>query len=87
MKYTVGKYVFAPEKPFQSFEKAVQYIQDKYPELDEVTIEKFLTPKIKRYGNDQSGNITETDSVSQEDDTKNSTASPKRVKSNADKSG
>lgn len=87
MKYTVGTYVIVPEKPFPSFEKAVQYIQEKFPELEEVTIEKFLTPKVKKEdGNDKSGNTFEEDTVSPEAGTKTGPASLKGVKSNADKS-
>lgn len=86
MKYTVGKYVIVPTKPFSSMEKAVQYIQGFYPELEKQTIEKHLTPKITENGNDKPGNITEENSVSAEDDAKTSSAGVKRVKSDSDKS-
>ncbi|WP_241287477.1 hypothetical protein [Chryseobacterium indologenes] len=86
MKYQVGRYVIVPEKPFPSMEKAVQYIQEKYPELEKVTIEKFLTPKVEDNGGNQSGNTSEENSVSPEDGAKASSAGAKGVKSNADKS-
>ena len=85
MKYEVGKYVIVPEKPFSSMENAVQYIQGKYPELDRITIEQYLTPKVK-YGNDQSGNTSEKNTVSQEVDAKDSTTVVDRVKSSSNKS-
>lgn len=84
-KYTVGKYAIVPEKPFRSFEEAVQYIQKKYPELDEATIEKFLTPKITTNGNDQSGNLSEENSAGIQDDTETGTAGTKRVKPSINK--
>lgn len=87
MEYAVGIYKIVPPKPFQSFENAVEYIQEKYPELDVKTIEKYLTPKITNNGNDKSGNLPEENSVSNQDDTKVSTTSVKGVKSNTDKPG
>lgn len=86
MKYTVGKYVIVPEKPFSSMEKAVQYIQEKHPELDVKTIEEYLMPKITNNGNDKSGNLSEENAVSQEVDAKDSSAVSDRVKSTSNKS-
>ncbi|WP_185269600.1 hypothetical protein [Chryseobacterium bernardetii] len=86
MKYTVGKYVIVPEKPFSSMEKAVQYIQEKHPELDVKTIEEYLMPKITNNGNDKSGNLSEENTVSQEVDAKDSSAVSDRVKPTSNKS-
>ncbi len=87
MRYTVGKYVIVPPKPFRSFEEAVQYIQEIYPELDKGTIEKHLTPKITDSGSDKSGNISEENSVVDKVDTQAGTTGSKRIKSSTDKSG
>jgi len=84
MEYAVGKYKIVPPKPFSSFEQAVEYIQKIYPELDTQTIEKHLTPKITKNGNDQSDHISEENSVSTESGTKTGSAGAKRVKSDAD---
>lgn len=86
-KYTVGKYAIVPEKPFRSLEEAVQYIQEKYTELDKATIEKFLTPKITTDGTDKSGNLYEENSVSGEADAETGTTGAKRIKSTSNKSG
>ncbi|WP_347216688.1 hypothetical protein [Chryseobacterium sp.] len=86
MKYSVGKYEIVPEKPFPSMEKAVQYIQEKHPELDKQTIEKHLTPKIE-YGNNQSNNSIEEDPDGQKVSTENSAASFKGVKPGKNQSG
>lgn len=80
MKYTVGKYEFAPEKPFPSMEKAVQYVQGKYPELSDQTIKKFLNPKIPENGKDKSGNVFEESQTSASTDTEISATSVKGVK-------
>lgn len=85
MKYTVGKYVIVPEKPFTTMEKAVQYIQEKYPELGKESIEEHLTPKID--GTDKPNDVVEKNTVSQEIDTQNSAASSKGVRPGKDKSG
>ncbi|WP_347216718.1 hypothetical protein [Chryseobacterium sp.] len=86
MKYTVGKYVIVPEKPFPSMEKAVQYIQGAYPELDKETIEKYLNPKVND-GNNQSNNSVEKDSNGQTENAQNSAAGSKGIASGKDKSG
>lgn len=86
MKYTIGKYVVVPEKSFQSMDKAIQYIQGIYPELDKETIDKYLTPKVKD-GDNKSGNSPKESPTSQENDSKNSSTSTKGVKSTTDKSG
>lgn len=85
-KYTVGRYTIVPPKPFPSFDKAVEYIQEKYPELDRVTIEKFLTPKITNNATDQSRNISEENSVIDKGSTEAGTKGVTGVKSTADKS-
>lgn len=87
MEYAVGIYKIVPSKPFPSFEKAVEYIQEKYPELDVKTIEKHLTPKITNNGKDQSGDIREENSVGNQGDTQTGAAGTKRIKSSSDKSG
>lgn len=86
MKYTVGKYVIVPEKPFPSMEKAVQYIQGDYPELDKQTIEKYLNPKVESNGNNKSNNSVEKDSNGQAESAKDSATSVKGVSSGKDKS-
>ncbi|SHF18644.1 hypothetical protein [Chryseobacterium vrystaatense] len=81
MKYNVGKYVIAPEKPFPDMEAAVRYIQKKFPELERETIEKFISPKInKADGDDKSGDISEEDTAGETDSTENGPASSKRNK-------
>lgn len=80
MKYMVGKYVIAPEKPFPDTEMAVRYIQKKFPELERETIEKFMSPSIKKNGNDKSGNIPEEDPTGEKDSAENGTASLKGIK-------
>ncbi len=87
MEYAVGIYKIVPPKPFPSFEKAVEYIQEKYPELDVKTIEKHLTPKITNNGNDKSGNLPEENSAGIQDDTETGTAGVKRVKPSINKPG
>lgn len=87
MEYAVGIYKIVPPKPFPSFEKAVEYIQEKYPELDIKTIEKHLTPKITNNGNDKSGNLSEENSVVYQSDTEAGTTGTKRIKSSSNKSG
>ena len=84
MEYAIGKYKIVPPKPFPSFDKAVEYIQEKYPELDVQTIEKHLTPKITKNGNDQSDNLSEANSASAESSTKTGSTGVKRVKSDSD---
>lgn len=86
-KYTVGKYAIVPEKPFRSFEEAVQYIQEKYPELERVTIEKFLTPKITDNAADQSRNLSEENSVIDKVDSEAGTTGSKRIKPSINKPG
>ncbi|MEN5308746.1 hypothetical protein ABE425_14615 [Chryseobacterium cucumeris] len=85
MEYAVGKYKIVPPKPFPSFEKAVEYIQEKYPELDVKTIEKHLTPKITNNGNDKSGNLSEENSVIDQGSAEADTTGPKRIKPSTDK--
>lgn len=85
MEYSVGKYVIVPPKPFPTMEKAVQYIQERYPELDKVTIEKYLTPSVD--GNNKSGNISEENPDSTEISTKNSATGTKGLKAGKDQSG
>ncbi|AZB01291.1 hypothetical protein EG359_17455 [Chryseobacterium joostei] len=87
MKYTVGKYVIVPEKPFSSMDKAVQYIQGAYPELDKETIDKYLYPKIKEDGDNKSTNSIEKGEASQDVDSKNSTTGSKGIKSSVNKPG
>lgn len=87
MEYEVGKYKIVPPNPFPSFEKAVEYIQNTYPELDVQTIEKHLTPKITNNGNDKSGNLPEENSAGIQDDTETGTAGAKRVKPSINKPG
>ncbi|MDQ1855758.1 hypothetical protein RAH34_04320 [Chryseobacterium sp. WLY505] len=87
MEYAVGTYKIVPPKPFPSFEKAVEYIQEKYPELDVKTIEKHLTPKISNNGKDQPGDIREENSVGNQSDTETGTAGAKRVKPSINKPG
>lgn len=86
MVYSIGKYKVVPQKPFPTMEKAVEYIQENYPELDKVTIENYLTPKISDYGKDQSGNLSEENSTSDKDNTEAGSKVVTGVKSNADKS-
>ncbi|MDN5395021.1 MAG: hypothetical protein L0G07_00275 [Chryseobacterium sp.] len=81
MKYSVGKYVIAPEKPFPSMGEAVRYIQKRFPELERETIEKRISPPIKEDGNDKSGNISEEDPAGEKDSTKDGPASLKGGKS------
>ncbi|MFP7656082.1 hypothetical protein [Chryseobacterium proteolyticum] len=57
--YTVRRYTIVPPKPFKTLDQAVQYIQEKYPELDKETIEKYINPSIKENGTDKSGNTSE----------------------------
>lgn len=86
MKYTVGKYVIAPEKPFPDMEAAVRYIQKKFPELDRETIDKFISPKIKKAdGDDKSGDIPEEDPAGEKDGTENGPAGPDRIQTGKDK--
>ena len=87
MEYAIGIYKIVPPNPFQSFENAVEYIQEKYPELDVKTIQKYLTPKITENGDNQSGNISEENTTGKKNDSEISTASTKGVKSNTDKPG
>lgn len=87
MKYNVGNYVFVPEKPFSSMEEAVQYIQEKRPELDKETIYKHLTPRVKTDGSSKSNDTIKEDPVSKKVDTKNSSTSPKGIKPFTDKPG
>lgn len=86
MKYTVGRYVIVPPKPFPSMEGAVQYIQKIYPELDKNTIEKHLTPTVKEDGNNKPGNSTKEDPAGQKTNTENSTEVSSGVKVGKDKS-
>lgn len=80
MKYTVGKYVIAPEKPFPDMEAAVRYIQKTFPELERETIEKFISPKIKKEdGNDKPGNVSEEDPAGDKDGSENGTAGTERI--------
>lgn len=87
MEYAVGIYKIVPPKPFRSFEAAVEYIQEKYPELDVKTIEKHLTPKITNNVNDKSGNLSEENSAGIKGDTETGPAGAKRIKSSSNKSG
>ncbi|GEJ46012.1 hypothetical protein CRS_26200 [Chryseobacterium sp. ON_d1] len=79
MKYTVGKYVIVPPKPFPSLEKAVQYIQEAYPELDNETIEKHIQPKFNSDGENKSTNTPEKSSAGKEHSSKSSSTGSKGV--------
>lgn len=83
--YRVGLYTISPEEAFTSLEQAVEYIQKIYPELDKESIENYLTPKIETNGADKSGNLSEENSASIQDDTETGTAGVKRVKPSTDK--
>lgn len=85
MEYSIGKYKVVPPKPFPSMDKAVEYIQEKYPELDVMTIEKYLTPKVTSNATDKSGNLSEENPVVNQSDTETGTTSVKRIKPSADK--
>ncbi|MDR3026060.1 hypothetical protein [Chryseobacterium sp.] len=86
MEYAVGIYKIVPPKPFPSFEQAVEYIQEKYPELDVKTIEKHLTPKIINNAPDQSRYISEENSAVDKGSSKADTKSIKGVELDIDKS-
>ncbi len=85
--YKVGLYSISPEEPFSSLEQAVEYIQKIYPELDKESIENYLTPKIETNGTDKSGNVSEENSVSNQDDSEAGTTGVKRIKSTSNKPG
>ncbi|MGU3377472.1 hypothetical protein [Chryseobacterium sp. M5A1_1a] len=87
MKYSIGKYVVVPPKPFISMEEAVQYIQERFPELGRQSIEKHLTHLVKEDGDNKSRNSSEENTVSQKIDSKDSATSTKGIKSNTDKPG
>lgn len=87
MKYNIGKYVVVPPKPFTSMDEAVQYIQERFPELGRQSIEKHLTNLVKEDGDNKPGNSSEENPTSQTNDSKNSTTSTKGIKSIPDKSG
>lgn len=87
MKYHVGRYVIAPEKPFPNMDEAVRYIQKKFPELERETIEKFISPPIVENGKDKSGDISEEDSDGKKDSSEDGPASPPGIKAGKDKSG
>ncbi|WP_312394771.1 hypothetical protein [Chryseobacterium sp.] len=59
MNYTVGKYSFSVGKAFKTLAEAVEYIQEKAPELSEKVIEKMLKPKIVENANNNSGTVSE----------------------------
>ncbi|MGG7470769.1 hypothetical protein ACVVIH_20455 [Chryseobacterium arthrosphaerae] len=86
MEYYIGKYKVVPPKPFNSINEALEYIQEKYPELDTVTIEKFLTPKIVDNGSNKSGNLSEENSASDKGDAETGAKVTTGVKSSTDKS-
>ena len=83
MKYTVGKYVVVPEKPFSSMQEAVQHIQERHPELARETIEEYLNPEVN--GIDKPNDSVEKSAVSKEVDAKDSTAVTDRVKPSSNK--
>ncbi|CEJ71260.1 hypothetical protein BN1195_03605 [Chryseobacterium oranimense G311] len=88
MKYEIGKYVVVPEKPFPSMDEAVRYIQKKFPELEKETIEKFISPSIKKEdGNDKPGDISEENSDSEKASAEDGATSIKGVQIRKDKSG
>ncbi|WP_288374098.1 hypothetical protein [uncultured Chryseobacterium sp.] len=85
--YKVGLYTISPEEPFSSLEQAVEYIQKIYPELDKESIKNHLTPKIETNGKDKSGDVSEENSVSNQDDSEAGTTGVKRIKSTSNKPG
>jgi len=85
--YKVGLYTISPEKPFSSLEQAVEYIQKIYPELDKESIENYLTPKIETNGKDKSGDVSEENSVSNQNDSETGSTGVKRIKSTSNKPG
>lgn len=85
MEYSIGKYKVVPPKLFSTMDKAVEYIQGIYPELDSETIDQFLTPKITDNAADQSRNLSEENSVIDKVDSEAGTTGPKRIKPSTDK--
>jgi len=72
MRISIGKYNIESENGFSSEKEAIQFIQDRYPELDSEEIKKKIKPLVKNA--DKSRNVskknTEGSAVSTETDTK-----------------
>lgn len=54
MKYTLGAYTMDVDKPFKSINEAVEYVQERHPELSREDVENHLKPKIMENGTDNS---------------------------------
>ncbi len=73
MRISIGKYNIESENGFSSEKEAIQFIQDRYPELDSEEIKKKIKPLVIKNA-DKPRNIskknTEGSAVSSETDTK-----------------